>query len=292
MGMFSSLGGMVGGVVGGMFGGPIGAQIGQMIGSGIGQALEGLISQHGQSNVQGAMSNSLMGSLVNQLTQGIQCGMPGMPQFQKDALCQALQEAAGSCPQAPTTPGCQRDVNDEMGSFIDQLAQKIAEHLMNEMQNGGGCDAGSGSRADVATSSSANDSSGSKVGDTADVGSSLLNKCSRDEEKEKAKSEGCSSGAGSWLVALAKAMGEMTGNHLQKMMQAQDKMEASEVTDAELKGKSDEEKSKIKQEKGKEFTQAQAEFQAESKLFAMCSEATSTVLKSVGEGLSSMARKQ
>jgi hypothetical protein len=109
--------------------------------------------------------------------------------------------------------------------------------------------------------------------------------CSEDDKKAK-------SGSGSWLVALAKAMGEMTGDHLQKMMQAQDRMEDSKVDDADLEGKSEKEQSKIKQEKGKDFTVAQAEFQAEAKLFAMCSEATSTVLKSIGEGLSSMARKQ
>jgi uncharacterized protein HemX len=191
----------------------------------------------------------------------------------------------------------------ESGGDLQDMVRQAIEDVVREQIGGGaedggcaangGTESGSGVAAGEATSGNgANGSSGASVGDTADVGSSLLNKCSQDEEKEKAKKEGCNGGAGSWLVALAKAMGEMTGNHLQKMMQAQDRMEASEVTDADLKGKTDEEKAQIKQEKGKEFTQAQAEFQAESKLFAMCSEATSTVLKSVGEGLSSMARKQ
>jgi hypothetical protein len=51
--------------------------------------LENLIGQHGQSNVPGAMNNNMMGSLVGQLGQAIQCA-PGIPQFAKDELCQAL----------------------------------------------------------------------------------------------------------------------------------------------------------------------------------------------------------
>jgi Skp family chaperone for outer membrane proteins len=89
-------------------------------------------------------------------------------------------------------------------------------------------------------------------------------------------------------------MGEMTGDHLTKMMQAQENMENSQVdeTSEEFKGASEEEQAEMKQQAGRDFTKYQAEFQAEAKLFSMCSEATSTVLKSIGEGLSSMARKQ
>ena len=306
---------MVGGVVGGMFGGPLGAQLGSQIGGGIGGMLEGLISQHGQSNVQGAMNNNMMGSLVSQLGQAIQSA-PGIPQFARDEMCQGLQSAHQSCPQEPTPPGCQRDTDDAMSGLIDKIVDKVVDQIMEKLQ-GGGCESGgdlqdmvrqaiedvvreqiggaedggcaanggadSGAAAGGATSGETDDAS--QAGDTSDVRSSVTTSCGEGEEKKK-------SGSGSWLVALAKAMGEMTGDHLQKMMQAQDRMEDSKVDDADLEGKSDKEQAKIKQEKGKEFTVAQAEFQAEAMLFAMCSEATSTVLKSIGEGLSSMARKQ
>jgi hypothetical protein len=53
-------------------------------------------------------------------------------------------------------------------------------------------------------------------------------------------------------------------------------------------------KDRLTQEKkdSEEFTIAQSKFQAESKLFSMATEATSTALKSVGDGLASLARKQ
>jgi hypothetical protein len=46
------------------------------------------------------------------------------------------------------------------------------------------------------------------------------------------------------------------------------------------------------QAESQKFNEAQGRFQAESKMFSMVSEATSTALKSIGEGLSSLARKQ
>ncbi|MET0010022.1 MAG: hypothetical protein ABW124_19630 [Candidatus Thiodiazotropha sp. 6PLUC9] len=277
--------------------------------------LEGLISNHGQSNVQGAMNNNMLGSLVGQLGQAIQSA-PGIPQFARDEMCQALNDVQQSCPAEPTPPGCQQDTDDSMSGLIDKIVDKVVDQIMEKLQ-GGGCESGGdlqdmvrqaiedvvreqigggdedgGCRAngDNATAEQAGTDDSSGVNDDTNPSDSLLSRCSKDDEETKSKSKG----SGSWLVALAKAMGEMTGNHLEKMMQAQDAMEASQVdeTSSEFKNASKEEQSKMKQDAANEFTQQQAVFQAESKLFAMCSEATSTSLKSIGEGLSSMARKQ
>ncbi|MCG7946384.1 MAG: hypothetical protein N0C84_08600 [Candidatus Thiodiazotropha taylori] len=253
----SGIGGMVGGIVGGIFGGPIGAQIGSMIGSEIDKMLNGLISQHGQSNVQGAMSNGALGSLVNQLTQAIQ-GMAGIPQFQKDALCDALEQVSSGCPQQPTTPGCQNDVNDKMGGFIDKLVEKIVEKLMDEMR-GGGCN-----------SSSSN--GGGSVGESSGSSSCPSPMPSDDDDEVK-------KGGKSWLVVLAEGMAKVATDHLHKMLEAQDEMEASGEIDDEKKS-------------SEAFTKAQSKFQAESKLFSMAIEANSTALKAVGDGLASLARKQ
>jgi hypothetical protein len=178
----------------------------------------------------------------------------------------------------------------ESGGDLQDMVRQAIEDVVREQIGGGAEDGGCSANGEGAASGTSPSGGGtdyaSEAGDTSDVRNSVTTSCSEDDKKAK------SNGSGSWLVALAKAMGEMTGEHLQKMMQAQDRMEDSKVDDADLEGLSDEEASQLKQEKGKEFTQAQAEFQAEAKLFAMCSEATSTVLKSVGEGLSSMARKQ
>jgi hypothetical protein len=45
-------------------------------------------------------------------------------------------------------------------------------------------------------------------------------------------------------------------------------------------------------ENPEEFSQMQSEFQAESKIFKMFQQAISTMVKSIGEGLSSVARMQ
>jgi hypothetical protein len=96
----------------------------------------------------------------------------------------------------------------------------------------------------------------------------------------------------SWLVALAEAMGKIASEHLGKMLDAQAEMEASSTPQEELDKMSD--KDRLTQEKkdSEEFTIAQSKYQAESKLFSMATEATSTALKSVGDGLASLARKQ
>ncbi|MCG7874510.1 MAG: hypothetical protein JAZ11_20735 [Candidatus Thiodiazotropha lotti] len=319
MGFLSSVGGMVGGVVGGMFGGPIGAQIGSQVGAGLGGMLENLIGQHGQPNVQSAMNNNMMGSLVGQLGQAIQCA-PGIPQFARDEMCQALQDVHKGCPPEPTPSGCQRDTDDSMSSLIDKIVNKVVDQIMEKIQAGGcqssgslqdmvrqaiedvvretigggadegGCAASGGSQSGAVTASGGTSSESSDVGSTSNVTSSIINECGKDEEEAKSKSKG----SGSWLVALAKAMGQMTGDHLARMMDAQNAMEDSKVDEnsAEFKGASEEKQREMKEEAGRVFTEQQAVFQAESKLFAMCSEATSTALKSVGDGLSSMARKQ
>jgi uncharacterized protein HemX len=179
----------------------------------------------------------------------------------------------------------------EGGSIQDMIRQAVEDVVREQIggaENGGSCPA-DGSAAENSGAAAESASESSNPYSTSDVSESLTNECAQDEEKSKGES-----GSGSWLVALAKAMGRMTGDHLGKMMQAQFKMEHSDDkkgTD-EYKGASEEKQEKMDEEMGKAFTEAQAEFQAEGKLFAMCSEATSTVLKSIGEGLSSMARKQ
>ena len=86
------------------------------------------------------MNNNMMGSLVGQLGQAIQCA-PGIPQFARDEMCQGLQSAHQSCPQEPTPPGCQRDTDDAMSGLIDKIVDKVVDQIMNKLQ-GGECESG------------------------------------------------------------------------------------------------------------------------------------------------------
>jgi len=97
---------------------------------------------------------------------------------------------------------------------------------------------------------------------------------------DEADAETRKSGGGNWLIALAKALGETAGEHLESMVELSEK-----IGDIKGSGKSD-------KAQAKEMADLQAQFQAESQMFKMVSEATSTAVKSIGEGLSSMARKQ
>jgi hypothetical protein len=115
----------------------------------------------------------------------------------------------------------------ENGGSVQDMVRQAIEDVVREMigsgAEDGGCAANDGAGSGAAAGSGASASSDeadstSQAGDTTDARSSVTTSCSEDDKKAK-------SGSGSWLVALAKAMGEMTGDHLQKMMQAQDRME-------------------------------------------------------------------
>ncbi|MCG7984836.1 MAG: hypothetical protein JAY90_19045 [Candidatus Thiodiazotropha lotti] len=298
MGFLSSVGGMVGGVVGGMFGGPIGAQIGSQVGAGLGGMLENLIGQHGQPNVQSAMNNNMMGSLTSQLGQAIQCH-PDIPQFAKDEMCQALDSVRQNCPAEPTPPGCQQDTDDSMSGLIDKIVNKVVDQIMEKLQ-AGGCESG-GSLQDMVRQAiedvvreqiggGAEDGGCAANGGAASTGGQStfdrIKDMAMDEVKENANKEekaSCEEGGGSkkggdnWLVALAKAMSSIQSQHLNKMLDAQKEMQDNVGEDEASR---------------ENFIEAQSRFQAESKLFSMASEATSTALKSIGDGLSSIARKQ
>ncbi len=85
-------------------------------------------------------------------------------------------------------------------------------------------------------------------------------------------------GANSWLIALAKAMGQTAGKHADKLVELSNKMDAASSSQG-------------KGGPSSEFTSAQSEFQAESQMFGMLQNAFTNALKSIGEGLSTMARK-
>lgn len=90
-------------------------------------------------------------------------------------------------------------------------------------------------------------------------------------------SEG-SGGEGSnknWLVVLARALGSAAGKHLKSMIELGEKMGAIDST-----------------EDPEKFAQTQSEFQAASQIFKMFQEVIGTLIKSIGEGLSTVARKQ
>ncbi|MES9942236.1 MAG: hypothetical protein ABW104_19830 [Candidatus Thiodiazotropha sp. 6PLUC2] len=296
---------MVGGVVGGMFGGPLGAQLGSQIGGGIGGMLEGLISQHGQSNVQGAMNNNMMGSLVSQLGQAIQSA-PGIPQFARDEMCQGLQSAHQSCPQEPTPPGCQRDTDDAMSGLIDKIVDKVVDQIMDKLQ-GGECESGDfgdllrdaveevvreqiGGDAAPAEPETGNGSSCTRTEGNGSTDDACTNAAYSNAENASDDNEEKCGSEGNWLVALAGALAKVQQKFLNAAMDNMKTME--ENGSGAVQGGDNAQSDEAKEKQRNEFLEAQSQYQANMQMFNMVANMTATSLKSLGEGLTSIARKQ
>ena len=92
-------------------------------------------------------------------------------------------------------------------------------------------------------------------------------------------SSGGTSGAGNnWMEAIAKAMGEALGRLSQKVVDESQQLNS-------LAGNSS-------QNGAQQFQSVMAEFQADSQTLSMLSNAFATAIKSIGEGMQTMASKQ
>lgn len=136
------------------------------------------------------------------------------------------------------------------------------------------------------------------------------------DAKEKATGKRSPVGATSWLEAIAMAMGDIMGDKAAKMVELSQKMAdinaaGDEITlklddlqpvDAKLGDKKfssatqnfDVEKSKIESEQqsnARAFSTVQAQFQAVSQEFNLLSNTFNNAIKSIGEGLTTMGRK-
>jgi hypothetical protein len=116
--------------------------------------------------------------------------------------------------------------------------------------------------------------------DSSDYGSALSQagysnaKALGDETNEECSGEG---GSGkNWLVALAGSLGELQHKFLEKALENMDTMESTAGND----------------DQEKEFLKAQSEYQANIQMFNMMANMTATSLKTLGEGLTAIARKQ
>lgn len=89
----------------------------------------------------------------------------------------------------------------------------------------------------------------------------------------------------SWLEAIARAMGNALGKLAAKLVNESNQLQ-DDVTATQNASKSDQAAAAEK------FQSDMAQFQADSQMFGILSNAFSTGIKSIGEGTSSMARKQ
>lgn len=111
------------------------------------------------------------------------------------------------------------------------------------------------------------------------------------ESGELSATSGGRGGKGGWLMALATAMGGIMGDRAANMVSLMDKLQTLNDQQKELNSDSKGNKEAL-EENAREFNLTMTQFQAESQMFGIISNASSTAIKSIGEGLTSLARKQ
>lgn len=270
-------GGLMGGLMGGMGGSGILSQIlagilggagGSGGAEGIGKAMQGFAP----ANVLNATAN-LVSSILGNSTKDAARTLhreDGMPKFVMDAINKAVDEAVKKHFK-PVDPETQNALNDvtkddsmkEIKKLTDQLLEKVRQ-LMNER--------------------------------TLDETKEATSTDKKGEGARKKKS------AQSWFAAIAEAMGKVYGAKTAEVVRLSG--EVSNVADKQAalaeKNKGidpkDEKATKAaeaeKEKLAAEMTKKQTELQGAAQEMKLISETVSTLLKSIGEALAGMARKQ
>ncbi|MEO7245532.1 MAG: hypothetical protein ABIX12_10345 [Rubrivivax sp.] len=143
-----------------------------------------------------------------------------------------------------SNPGCDQAATEKFGGKIDQLIQDLVKTLVDNAKR--------------------------LVEDGCEGGG-------------KAGGKG-KTGSGSWLVAMARAMGEAAGVHAKRMVEL-----SNEINDLATKDTGGDKDAQA--QNAQQASALQGEFQAESQMFSMLQNAFSNAIKSIGEGMTTMARK-
>jgi hypothetical protein len=166
----------------------------------------------------------------------------GMPKFLGDLIGKVVKEALAGL-QQNSQPECDQAAQDNFGGDIKSLVDDLTKMITEGAQN-------------------------------------IMDNCKG--EKSGKGGKGGKAGAGSWLEAIALAMGEAAGNKAAKMVELSNKLK-------ELSSAGGDEKAQ--QAAAKEMNAVNAQFQAASQEFNMLQSAFSNAIKSIGEGMAQMARK-
>lgn len=240
-------GGLLGGLLGG--GGLLGNLLGGILGGGSGGASEGIgkvLQNFSPANVMNAAANLLNAAHGGAVKDA------ASQLSREDGLPKFIQDAINQAVdkvlkqnQKPTDANCQQQLGDATKDGLKKEMDDLVKQLVDNVRK--------------------------QLGE---------------ESKEAA---GCGKGgkksAGSWLQAMAKAMGEVLGNKAAEMVKLSDKVSSLAKEGQELKGEE-------KQQNAQEMTAAQTELQGVSQEYKLLTETINTVLKGIGEALSNMGRKQ
>jgi hypothetical protein len=206
-------------------------------------------------------------SVANMITQGVGqavtqaaqqlCQTAGMPKFLQDMVGGLVKDVVGQLTQH-SDPDCDEASHANFGGDINSMIQGLVKSIVD------------GAKAIMEQGQDGDDSKGGKAG--------------------KGGGKGGAQPAGNWLIAMARAMGAAAGDHAKRMVELSNK-----INDLSAKGKgidaSSDAGKKQQADNAAETSAAQAEFQAEGQMYSMLQNAFSNAIKSIGEGMTTMARK-
>lgn len=176
----------------------------------------------------------------------------GLPKFLQDAIKKVIDEVVKKF-EKKADPEAEKALKDAAGSdvqkSVDELAKKIVD-TVREILN---------EKDEIASNRTGGSGKGGKKP------------------------------AGSWLMAIATAMGKVLGEKAAEMVKLSDKISAAAQDKKDAIDKKD---SDAKEKAAETSTQAQTELQGVSQEFKLLTETFSTVIKGIGESLSTMGRQQ
>ena len=250
--------------------------------------LDELIEKHGTENITNALSN-LITQQVGETIKNRLAERDDIPQAVKDKT-NADIDAGVASQHKPTTSEAQADIDAIFSqAIINGMEAAVDDEDKAKQHNTGSANAsanstGSGESSDtIAESDATGESEGVEAANDSDATDATD---AVDEEVADAAGEsvsGTGNSGDSWMIALARVFGKLAGEHLKNALTY-----ASEISSINSGGGGD----MSKEDKAALTAEKQALFQAEMQQFKMAMEMTTTGLKTMGESMSGMARKQ
>lgn len=120
-----------------------------------------------------------------------------------------------------------------------------------------------------------------------DLASKIVESARQGLDSKEARGKEGKRTAGSWLQAIAMAMGSIAGDKAAQMVELSQKMADLNAAGKEI-GKND---TTAQQENARAFSETQSLFQATSQEFSILQNTFANAIKSIGEGLTAMGRK-
>lgn len=235
-----------------------GGGLGSILGGGGLGALGGIVGiAFPPAGIAMAAANLLapaIGEAVNGAAKQL-CQEAGMPKFLQDVIGKIVDDVVGKNRQ-PADAECERACGNQPG-IKDDLKSLVDEMIKGMVDRVKDEVRGDG-------------------------------KCEGGKDGKGGKAGGA---GGSWLVALARALGEVAGDKAAKMVELGNKLETLGEEGNKLESGKDGKETDAQKANARESVTTQSELNGVSKEFQQFMETLNTVVKGIGDGLTSVARK-